>query len=145
MGENPRCEVVKIEIAIASLDGVLPGKLLDDPGAHGLERLGREDLGAEDGQELAELDGRKRHRARQRGRRHGDGCRCYSTGWRSGVRFKFQLMEKKIKTLKEMLISPICFVSDRFFLLFYSFASADFQAFYLFSLGAINRVILPQF
>ena len=49
---------------------VVPGKVLDDPGARGLEGFGREDLWAEHGQELAQLEGRERHRARQRGRRH---------------------------------------------------------------------------
>lgn len=49
----------------------VPGKLLDDPSAHGLEGLCREDFRAEHGQELAELESRERHRARQRGRRHG--------------------------------------------------------------------------
>ena len=50
-----------------------PGKLLDNPSAHGFERLAYEDFGTEHGQELAELDGRERHRARQHGRSHGVG------------------------------------------------------------------------
>ena len=114
--KNPRCEVVNIEIAIASLDGVLPGKLLDDPGAHGLERLGREDLGAEDGQELAELDGRKRHRARQRGRRHGCWI-CYFAGWRSGqfqISAKIEGVEKISK--KDAEFADLLFLSVLFLL-----------------------------
>ena len=122
-----------------------PGKLLDNPSAHGFERLAYEDFGTEHGQELAELDGRERHRARQLGRRHGDGVVIPLDGGRSE-----QFNNLRCKTIKAHAYSPksqklhnlpICFVFKPVFLLFYSPASADFQESSVSSLKAINREI----